>query len=160
MFQQLRLPYHALYLHSMRIPVIYIFYIFDVVFWIDPHLTFYLLVTTPSLLDMASLYDMTLFDILHDLIETESFTAGYLSWRKPVGRPGNWVFSTWDTISQLNSLHMSFVTYEDDNNQQGCAYFLLVTHTCQIAKPLVSITRRTPQGGGVSLWVEVTYNSR
>ena len=44
--------------------------------WIDPHLTFSLLETTPSLLDMAPLYDITLFDILHDLIEAESFTAG------------------------------------------------------------------------------------
>ena len=32
--------------------------------------------TTPSLLDMAPLYDMTLFFSFHDLIEAESFTAG------------------------------------------------------------------------------------
>ena len=25
---------------------------------------------------------------------------------------------TWDTILQLDSPHMSFVTYQDDNNQQ------------------------------------------
>ena len=61
---------------------------------------------------------------------------------------------TWDTISQLDSPHISFVTYQDDNNQQGCAYFHLVAHTCQIAISQVSITQRTPQGGGVDLWVE------
>ena len=48
--------------------------------WISPHLTFSLLEITPSLWyslpsDMAPLYDITLFDILHDLIEAESFTA-------------------------------------------------------------------------------------
>ena len=57
--------------------------------WIGPHLTFLLSGTTPSLLDMTLLYHITLFDILQNLIEAESFTAGCSSWRKPVGRPGN-----------------------------------------------------------------------
>ena len=45
--------------------------------WIGPHLTFSLPATTPSVLDMVPLYDITLFGILHDLIEAECFTAGY-----------------------------------------------------------------------------------
>ena len=62
---------------------------------------------------------------------------------------------TWDIISQLDSPHMSLVTYQDDNNQQVCAYFFFfAAHTCQIAISPISITRRTPQGGGVDLWVE------
>ena len=61
--------------------------------WIGPHLTFSFSLPrmTPSLLDMALLYDITLFHILHDLIEAESVTAKCPSWCKPVGRRGNWV---------------------------------------------------------------------
>ena len=54
----------------------------------------------------------------------------------------------------MESPHTSFVTYQDDNNQQECAYFLLAAQNCQTALSPVSITRRTPQGGGVDLWVE------
>ena len=46
---------------------------------IGPRLTFSLLGMTPSLLDMTSLYNIALFDILDDLIETESFTGGCYS---------------------------------------------------------------------------------
>ena len=63
--------------------------------WKGPHLTFSLLGTTPSLLDMVLLYNITLFEILHDLIEAESFTAGCPFWCKPVGRWGNY----WSIIS-------------------------------------------------------------
>ena len=43
--------------------------------WIRPHLSFFLPRMAPSLLDMAPLYGIT-FDVLHDLIEAESFTVG------------------------------------------------------------------------------------
>ena len=46
---------------------------------------------------------------------------------------------------------MAFVTNQDDNNQEGCAYFLLAAHNRQVAISPVSITRRTPQGGGIDL---------
>ena len=67
---------------------------------------------------------------------------------------------TWDNISQLDSSHMSSVRYQDNNNQQVCAYFFFAAHTCQIAISPISITRRTPQGGGVDLWVEDIYDAR
>ena len=69
---------------------------------------------------------------------------------------------TWDTISQLNNRQTSFVTYQDDNNQQGCAYFLLPAHTRQIAISPVSITRSThgrKRGWLVSrryIWPQIT----
>ena len=65
---------------SMRIYVSYIFYNFDVVAGLDmPTSNLFLPGTTPSLLDMALVNDITLFDILHDLIEAEGFTAGWPS---------------------------------------------------------------------------------
>ena len=65
-----------------------------------------------------------------------------------------------ETPSHIDNPHMSFVTYQDDNNQQGCACFLLVAHTCQITISPVSITWRTPWGGGVDLWVEGICDTR
>ena len=74
------------------------------VVWIGPHLTFSLLGTRPSLLDMVLLY-IILFDILHDLIEAESFTAECPFWCKPVGRPGNWMFLP-ETSSHSWTVHI------------------------------------------------------
>ena len=49
---------------------------------------------------------------------------------------------------------MSSVMYQDDNNQQGCAYILVAAQTCQIAISPVSITGRTAQ------WVEGIHDPR
>ena len=51
----------------------------------------------------------------------------------------------WDKILKLNN-HHTFVTHHDDNNQQGCAYFLLEAHACQTVIFPVNITWRTPKG--------------
>ena len=55
---------------------------------------------------------------------------------------------------------MSFVMYQDNNNQQGCAYILLAAHTHQIAISPVSITERAAQGDAVGLRVEGIYDPR
>ena len=55
---------------------------------------------------------------------------------------------------------MSFIMYQDNNNQQGCAYILLAAHTHQIAISPVSVTERAAQGDAVGLRVEGIYDPR
>ena len=109
---------------------------------------------------MALLYYIALFDILHDLIEAESFSASSPFWCKPIGRQGNWVFLHETPSQNWNIPHMSFVMYQDNNNQQGCAYILVAAHTHQIAISPVSITERAAQGDAVGLRVEGIYDPR
>ena len=92
-------------LHYWHYIILHIWHCRWMMVWIDPHLTFCLLGTTPSLLVMDTLYNITLFDILHNLNEAKGFTEGCPPWRKPVGRPRNWVFLP-ETSSHSWTVHI------------------------------------------------------